>query len=1572
MNPIELAQTIDDNYRRYLQTTFYFKDRELRESFEKALKSGRLSKGPYLEATPTFKRTQTTRDLFPELLGFQPDEGFLKAMDKHLYSHQEEAIRRVNQGRNVVVATGTGSGKTEAFLYPILLHLYREFHANQLCPGARALILYPMNALANDQRERVAGQPDENTEAGILWRLKQEESPFNFTFGQYIGETPRNKDDRRRYANAHEERRLPGELIFREEMQARPPHILLTNYSMLEYLLLRPDDSPLFDNGQARWWTYLVLDEAHQYRGSRGIEMAMLIRRLKQRLREGGRSAPFRCIATSATLGNEEDKKTVAEFASELFGEQFQEDDVILGDVEPIVEPGSNNLDIDDYATLQGFLQGNNESKVRIIEIATKLGTTLEKETELSDEKIVGAFLQKDHRAWMLRNSVADNPREVHEIANQVFSNMPAEKRVGALSNLIELLMKARDPDSNAPLLSSRYHVFLKSLEGAFVSYDWPNKKVVLERKNEEGKGCAFEIALCRECGQHYFVGMKNFNGGRLLEANRDPGHDDFGATFLRPLKDDEDIINDEDGTEDNLIIYQLCVQCGEARRDKPTCGHDNFIRVVKESSHKNKDKADQLGRCGACGYNASGHDPVREIIYGADGPHTVIATTLYQNLPEGRKKVLAFADGRQEAAFFAWYLGSTYADILSRNRINKILRSYENFPKSGISLKSLARKAFSNHRDSFKQKANDDEEEIRTNIWYALYRELLTEEQRISLEGVGLLRWSIEWPKWIKAPSVFLDPPWSLTESEAFDLLFLLMDTMRADRAVELHTESDISLRWNELGGQSAQRRVTKSEKGELKSWERKWCGKTGRRVRLLAKILERNGTLQAEAVEKAISTLREIWDSLTKCDENAPSSQERLLSIIEGDTRRLNPEWLRVFPITENDEIFQCNTCHRFQTVSVRGMCSRHGCSGTLEEKRLGEMEPNHYRLLYEEDLPASLIVEEHTAQLDHEKARDFQRRFRNNEIHVLSCSTTFELGVDLGNLDTAFLRNVPPETFNYAQRVGRVGRRSGIPGFALTYCRRNPHDLYHFTEPLQMIKGKIQPPVLSIKNDKIISRHVTATALSRFFQDHRERFEDVEKLCIDLSNPKFVSDFETFLNVHRSDLEDSLRAIVPQDMLISLGLYDGTWIQAIAGENSRLSYAEVEVSSDYKQVKDLESKSRQEGTRDGYTRATWAFDRAGTIATDDVLSFLSRKAVIPKYGFPVDVVELDTQKLKSDHNASEILLQRDLTIAISEFAPSSSLIANKKVWTSYGLKKVAEKEWDQWWYARCPTHARFERKRYEGEDTRPSFERCCEKMEVIHRYIEPKFGFITSQKEKPKEPTGRPLRVFSTRPYFAGFKDKPGEKKDFSVISLTTVSPGYMVVVCEGRRGEGFFVCEKCGAGFQSKKEFLKGHDTPQGYKCQAKPETLRNVSLGHELVTDVLKIQFSHSPSIPVEEPGFAFSLAYAIVEGTAEILGVPSNDLNATIAYGSESYSIPPIILYDNVPGGAGLVARLEEKNILHNCLETARKRVSGVCGCGENDSCYGCLRSYRNQFTHQYLQRGPVLHYLEEILAKWP
>jgi hypothetical protein len=1525
--------------------------------------------------------------LFPGLLGLEPDAGFLEAVQgrRPLYTHQEEAVRRVFQGHNVVVATGTGSGKTEAFLYPILLHLYQEFQSGKLGPGVRALILYPMNALANDQRDRLGE---------ICKRLQDENSPFWFTFGQYIGETPEDENDSRRHAKdllAEREQKgsrqvvsgnvVHGELVLRSEMRKTPPHILLTNYSMLEYLLLRPDDSPLFDNGQARWWTFLVLDEAHQYRGSRGIEMAMLVRRLKRRLREGDCSKPFRCIATSATLAEgDKDKAAVAKFASHLFGEEFLEEDMILGDTEPIPEPGPQSLSPDDYQLLAGILAGKGEETgVRLSELTDKLSASVPG-NEGTSKKTIGMLLQRDSRATRLRRLITGNPTKVEEIAEQVFDNLPIEKRASALSELVELLLQARDPVSDAPLLSARYHLFLRSLEGAFVSY-WPEKKVFLDRKGGDGQYTAFEVALCRECGQHYFVGPRDFKGGNLakVEAIRDPSHLNFGATFFRPIEGDQDEGEEDQSSEVvDRQVFQLCVQCGEMAKNKPKCGHDNLIQVIKETPQEDEDRADEMVKCGACGYSAAGRDPVREVVHGADGPHAVIATTLYQYLPEKRKKVLAFADGRQEAAFFAWYLEDTYRDILGRNLILKAVQTAHPHIQEGLSLDILAAHLLHQFSSAFQEKPRDREPEILPRIWRALYREYLTDEQRISLEGVGLVRWSVEWPDWFMVPDILRMPPWSLTEQEARDLVSVLLDSMRTDRAVELRTEKGVSLIWSDLNLQASQMRFRIGRPARPKGYKywpvRSWDGvdqwnhiRHTKRTALLAKLLEKSLS-DEEVLEQAVEALRAIWEAIQRCEEQVPRDDRLLVPI--DDARRLNPDWWRLRLITDDDTIFQCNTCGRLQMVAIRAACPRQNCVGRLEQKQLKHLEPNHYRLLYEEQLPGSLRVEEHTAQLDHEKAREFQRDFKEGRIHVLSCSTTFELGVDLGDLDTIFLRNVPPEAFNYTQRVGRAGRRER-PGFAITYCRRGPHDLYHFAEPGRMLSGKVRPPVLSLKNEKIISRHVAATALSRFFRAFPERFKRkgdsasrVERLFIDMATPSAVADFRAFLCQHQTELEESLRAIVPPDLgtVAQGGLDDGTWIDKIAGDKSQFPIAEVEIASDYQTVRDLRKAAFDKG--DDKT-VGWAGARAKTIAEEDVLSFLSRKAVIPKYGFPVDVVELDTQKTQHSQESMEVSLQRDLTIAIAEFAPTSKLVANKKVWTSYGLKRVAEKkwEWERWWYARCPTHNRFERKLYQKERHAPPFENWCERMVTVHQYIEPKFGFVTST-DRPEEPRTRPVRAFTTRPYFAGFKVPENKPIPYGDVSLTPVSPGYMVVLCEGRRGEGFFVCEQCGAGFRRHK---KTHKTPYGQDCHGR---LDQVSLGHEFVTDALQLQFHLKYEGDIEPGWFAYSLAYALVEGAADVLDVPSTDLSATVAHGSGE-DIPPIILYDNVPGGAGLVARLEEKDVLRECLEIAENIVSKCTGCGESSSCYSCLRNYRNQFAHPYLQRGPVKRYLKAVLSRW-
>ncbi|MBU1421870.1 MAG: DUF1998 domain-containing protein, partial [Bacteroidetes bacterium] len=282
-------------------------------------------------------------------------------------------------------------------------------------------------------------------------------------------------------------------------------------------------------------------------------------------------------------------------------------------------------------------------------------------------------------------------------------------------------------------------------------------------------------------------------------------------------------------------------------------------------------------------------------------------------------------------------------------------------------------------------------------------------------------------------------------------------------------------------------------------------------------------------------------------------------------------------------------------------------------------------------------------------------------------------------------------------------------------------------------------------------------------------------------------------------------------------------------------------------------------------------------------------------------------------------------------------------------------------------CKQHNQFIRARSRKEIVD---QKCCKDFE-FREYIDPQFGFVTNRDES-KKPTGRTSRVFTTRPYFAGFK-KEGEKKQLpGIVTLSTVSPGFMVVLCEGRRGEGFYVCGVCGAGFKKWSECKDTHKTPLGKKCVAQVESLRpEVSLGHEFITDAIQLQFLPKPIDDVDLLEFAYSLSYALLEGAAEVLDIPSNNLNATVSSGSHNNALPPIILYDNVPGGAGLVAQLEDFNTLKGSLQSALDRVTNCTGCTENSSCYSCLRSYRNQFAHSFLQRGPVARYLNMIRSKW-
>ena len=1405
------TDVIRTRYENYLRTSFYFKDPELRISFQSALQAGdNLLKGPCPEPARGFKKVMTARELAEECFPDKSKDLLPALREDALYAHQERAVRGAYaEQRNVVVATGTASGKTESFLYPILFELYHQHLSGELRrePGVRAMILYPMNALANDQRERLGE---------ICKTLREEGSDFAPTFGQYIGRTPENRADHRRNAQMREEERLPYELVFREEMRTKPPHILLTNYSMLEYLLIRPNDSPLFDNGCGKHWQFIVLDEAHQYRGAKGMEMGMLIRRLKQRLRDGGRQNPFRCIATSATISSgegEKDKQAVAEFAKALLGEPF---------------------------STSGIIFGKHENKT------------------------------------------------------------PQERGV------------------------RRFHIFARALEGAFLIHKNGKDCVVLNRKKaQETDGPSaesLEIALCRECGQHYYVGRER--GGKLEEAVRDPSQSDFGVEYYLPLKADAD-----------GCTHRLCRCCGKLSRARTDCACNAAIPVKKCESHR--DRPDQLKKCETCGYRRGGiGDPVQEIVHGSDGPNAVMATALHELLPEDGRKVLAFTDSRQEAAFFAWFAEDSYQGLRDRNLLLRALKG-DKIGTEGLSIEDIENRLVKQWDNAGMFDETDTAESKNRKVLKAIFREALTDERRISLAGVGLAKWFVEIPQKMKLPEVMQAAPWNLNGGEPRRLLGYLLDELRLQQALSLPEGSRVPV-WNDISPWP-QQAYGRGRPGRRKNIA-EWGGRQSAVVKhFLNRLLEDSGMSDEEKRRGAAAQLmQETWDAIRKYDREVSETNCILVPAGKDGVFRLNSRWLRIKP-ANSSEILECDTCARLSAHNIRCICPRNGCPGKLKPVERQCLSENHYRVLYEsKELPPVMRTEEHTAQIASDAARKRQDEFKNGRIHLLSSSTTFEVGVDLGDLEVVFLRNVPPEPFNYTQRIGRAGRREK-PGLALTYCRRNPHDLYHYEDPeSRIIAGKVKPPRLRMTNKKIISRHMTAVALSAFFREGNENcFENMERFIGDWASPQAVSDLRQFCKNNRK-LKDSLHRIVPEEMHGKINLDSDKWIEDIAGAESRLGWAEAEICADYRRMEELEKKHAESRS---YHLADRIKKSRKTIAEESTLVFLSRKAIIPKYGFPVDVVELDIHR---DGQSAGVSLQRDLSQAIAEYAPGGKVVANKKEWNSYGVKTVPGKALP----VKCYDYddARNFRQRSEHEDPQRG-----------KKYLSPWFGFTTQLFEKSREPTGKAQRLYTTRPFFGGFDNsaQPDSKERFGV-KVTQALPGSLVVLCEGRDKKGFYICRKCGRHMTNP---ASSHETPAKSKCSAQ---LERFSLGHELFTDIVRLQF---PRLTGEWD--AYSLAYAILLGAAETLDVPADDLNTTIT-GGEAAGETAIVLYDNVPGGAGLVEQLQHEKFFRSVLENARNRMRGNCGC--DLSCYGCLRSYRNQFAHPYLDRNRALEFLNAAL----
>lgn len=1580
------------------------------DQFEDLLKEkNKFVKGPYLEMTNPYKEGVTIDHLIREGV-LSPLMRTLNQKDipssRPLYVHQEEAIRKAIQGRNFVVATGTGSGKTESFLLPVFNYLFREKERGTLNSGVRALLVYPMNALANDQLKRL--------------RTLLANTP-EITFGRFTGETKNSKKEAHSYYKNRNDGQEPlsNELLSREEMRENPPHILITNYAMLEYLLLRPGDTNFFDGPTSDKWKFIILDEAHTYNGAKGIEVGMLLRRLKDRvLKEKPMRGTLQCIATSATLGSGPDAKPkVMEFAEKLFNEPFYWDEENI-DHQDLVE--AVRVDYDEHFTYWGvpdwraykYLKETMESETLIVDKEKLLSFGFPSSIinpipcePMSSQYILYELLKGTEHLQRLRNSLKTKPRVLSEIVQEVLEIDFTEKSLylepkiaeEILTTFVELAVRAKRIENELPLLPARYHVFVRAIEGAYVQF-LPKPKLHLDAKKEIKDGKIsyplFEMGVCSQCGQIHLIGDEQEGKLRQKSVNNPDPELNFTAymvlndkEFSSVIDEDEEVIAGEEG-QGELRVYEVCPGCASIHpmgAKKSVCcelyGQVKPLLVTKEQIRRN-----QQAKCHNCGKRSG--NPIRLFTTGQDAPTSVLVTSLYQELIKSNtltvnleneteianddpfgfiessqekkssteyqpQKLLVFSDSRQDAAFFAPYLERTHSTIMWKRLIYQALNLLKG---KDLSLDDLTYKVRELAEEAHLFSGTTTKQTKESTVQTHLIRELLQMEKRISLEGTGLVSFRVPIPEMFKQNLNSLAKSFSLEPDEVWTVFEVLFNSFRISNSISypdlVDPQDNLFAPRNRRGYMNGHQAVSSYN---VLAWVPSES-RTNRRVDYLARIYTKKGYTNQDALSKAKELLSNIWSGLIT-SQRLPEFFEKTNVSGAGTVFIMNYlSWRWV--LGDHTDWYKCSHCGNWTTHNVENICPEIKCNGTLiiGDPKQGH---NHYRNLYTGLIPMKMTTKEHTAQLSSDQATMYQQDFIDNKINVLSCSTTFEMGVDVGGLESVFMRNVPPETANYIQRAGRAGRRKSTVAYSLTYAQRRSHDLSYFKNPENIIAGAINPPVFKVDNIKIIRRHIHSVAFSAFFRENPSFYGKGGKIedFLRSSSSKDIQGvtlLREFLNSRPKSILKSLQRIVPEVAQNDLGIFTWEWIEEFCGLKGILTKAEGMYVQDINNLKQLiELRYKQQKGIDSIQKMI------RTIMDRELIQFLSSTNVLPKYGFPVDVVSMQLQ----EKNAP-ISLDRDLAIAISEYAPGSQIVADGSIYQSIGVKRLPQYELPsvQYQHCTCGHYQTVSRHEKDRNNETVVCESCMEPVN-IQSFISPIFGFTSVKGDKPGE--FRPEKAFRSRVFFSEYelndqdvtREREGDLMVGQLYMNWKYSPfGKLAVVNEGK-GRGYFICQSCG--IEKSFSALKGrqHNTPWGGKCSG---SFERVLLGHEFMTDVFELKIEGVLREFTVVEGFWHSLLYGFLDSMAQILGIDRKDIDGCIYYKDRTQ--PSLIIFDNVPGGAGYTKEISSqlKRILEGVIEKLKD-----CTCGPETSCYGCLKNYSNQYIHDYLSRGTVVQALE-------
>jgi superfamily II DNA/RNA helicase len=1572
---LQLRDRMIGEYRQYIESFLQIRDSRIQQFVREELDRGALWRDSLVQLNPAYADGATITDLIadqtlhPDCAKFFPDYRF--------YLHQEQAFRCYRRQDPYILTTGTGSGKSLSYVVPIFDDLLR--HPNT--KGVRAILVYPMNALINSQ----LGEFEK-----FLNKAFSGSSVPTIRVASYTGQE--NKETK-------------------IDLQNNPPHVLLTNYVMLELMLSRVHERPFVESPNLR---FLVLDELHTYRGRQGADVAILVRKLRERCGQN-----LLCIGTSATMASdgirENRRQTVAGVASQLFGVEIRPENVIEETLKLAItreEPTPEEL----AASITAELPGDRSlDQFRNHPLAVWL------------ERQLG--LQQEGDRWIRRTPIS------LEQAAEELSQQTGVERDCCQEKLRQMVLWSQDPQTLSQgergegRLRFRLHQFISQGGNVYATLEpRDNRQLTLDGQYATTGGrLLYPIVFCRECGEDYYrvrYDREQETVTPLLESEGESSEEQGGYSEGYLTLAEGDIWSDSDS--DRLPDTWFKFTKRDGRTPKPA--YRPFIpqKLYVYANGKVETKAVAKHTqnrpipvwfvprpflfCLNCGivHDRRSKEFAKLSRLSSEGRSTATtllclsAVSLLKANPTlapvapGAAKILSFTDNRQDASLQAGHFNDFIQTSLLRSALHGALQqhqrlTYADLPQAVFKQLGLTQTDYARNAADYGAMADKNEKIFKRVIEYRLYEDLRRGWRIVqpNLEQCGLL--TIEYEglaQLCEADKLWEKSHFALmraTPAERLRLLKTLLDLLRRELAIDAkllqpeeldRLQREASQQLNECWGIESGERLRSASYASLKSGQTGGFRGRGDRQEIkltdrskFGRFLKHHFDLSGAEVEGVIANLVEILQGGGYLSRQGDRFQLSVATMV----------W-----------------CHaQFDQIEA-DLLSRKYLTRDLTREDIPTTPVNQFfKQLYQSQTTQlrQLQGREHTGQVQSRDRQDRERLFRSGELAALFCSPTMELGIDISDLNVVHLRNIPPNPASYAQRSGRAGR-GGQAALVVSYASQgNGHDRYFYQHPEQMVAGVIAPPKLELGNRDLLESHLHSIWLAATGVQLGSSMNQILELEQADQGYPLKSGLLQKLRLSSEELRRCGERAVTllQDSFCQANLtdkswYSSQWVQSVfdralasfdrACDRWRDLYREAvrqrdearrildRVTTGQVSAQDRENAELLE--RDARRQLNLLVGETADSSQDldfYPYRYFASEGFLPGYNFPRLPV-----RAYIPFGEEGTFISRPRAIAIREFAPANIVYyeGNKYQVARMAIARGANIPYQR--IAVCAECGYF----HEGEAAiRETCENCGTRLVADEKGNPAKLDRVLKMQtvftrrrdritcdEEERLKYGYNLTThyrFETAPRQAKVTSETGE----TLLDLTYGDAAAIWRLNRGlrkNRERGFKLNLQTGSWGETREKESNSADSVQSDSVHHEV---------HLIVRETSNVLLVRPQQLPSEETeAFVATLQYAIERAIQVIYKLEENELASERLGRSQT-----LLFWESAEGGAGVLSQiLADPQSLQRISQVALDICHFVTPkptCVQ--ACYECLLSYRNQFDHPLLNRILIHSYLQQL-----